>query len=89
MTEQLHAGCFQKGRLKRRVAVALLVEAVKHLPVPVTVNSHGEAVKQVSWGQVIADAACYGTTADVASAAYEGRKVMIESKEIPMHKSLT
>jgi hypothetical protein len=77
---RLHEGCFEKGRLKRRVAVALIWEFVQHLPVPVVLNEKDEVVRDIHWGQVIADAACYGSRRDVASAAYEGRKVMTSGK---------
>lgn len=69
--------CYERGKIKRRVAIALLVEALKSAPPP---------PPGLSWGQVLADAACYGSVTDVASAAYEGRKVMICAGIVPIRE---
>ena len=67
---KLSRECYSGGKIKRRVAVALIVGALKDIPPP----------SGLSWGQIIADAACYGGARDVASAAFEGRKFMISNE---------
>lgn len=86
---KLNDDCFFKGKLKRRVAVALLVDALRDIPIPALVDKSGHPLRSVGWGAVIAEAACYDSTQDVANAAYEGRKILIRASDVPINENLT
>jgi len=66
-------GIYEKsGRLKRRVAVAMVMDALNMMPCPLPGG----------WGGIMADAACFGTSHDVSCAAHEGRKIIAGGKPV-------
>jgi len=61
----------KSGRLKRRVAVAMVMDQLSKIPCPLPCG----------WGGIMADAACFGSGHDVACAANQGRKIMAQESD--------